>query len=244
MAPGIGRRFAQGSDHGGDKEVAAQLQGMGRGRILADDRDAARELLQQWPDGRNRHSRAADDHPKLALSRNRRATEHRRADVVPTMGRVFLLKPLCELDADGAKPDVDRALGHRLDDPAAQQRAFYCLISEEHREDRFCIAHRFRRTCRGGRALKRLGRAVPHGDRVALLHEQCGNAGAHLAQAKKRNTHFIPRLRTKPGLQSAGRAHEPTCLVLTYCWGASPPPAADFSTPIALPETTRFTRRF
>ncbi len=107
----IKKGFSQRRNHGGDEEIAAQLERVRAPGMLGDDGDAAAELLQQRTNFFDGSRCPAGRGPQLAGLGDMRTPKNRRRHILLPAAMVLLFELLRERDAQRAHCDMHRAFG-------------------------------------------------------------------------------------------------------------------------------------
>src|SRR5512146_3183812 len=102
-------------NHGADEEIAAQLYGVRLSRFFADDRDSARERLQDRPSAFNGRVDTSNHGPQPAFLRHVWPAKDWSSDKVNAALCVLHCKPLAESHADGAAGNVECSRRKRVE---------------------------------------------------------------------------------------------------------------------------------
>ena len=104
-------RLAEALQHRGDEEIAAELDQIGRGRLLGNGEEALPHRVEQGPVPRDRTLMAGDDDEEFRRGRGVGTAEDRRRNVNLAGVGVRFGQAVGQRDADGAHRDMRLARG-------------------------------------------------------------------------------------------------------------------------------------
>src|SRR5277367_6166520 len=245
-------RLSQTFDHRCEEEVAADLDQIGCGRLVANDEGSLADRVEQRLAAGDRWLSAGRDDKELGRRGGFGPAEHRRCDIDLASFAMGLSQPIGQRDADRAHRDMDGALAKRREPAAVTKHDFFDnrVLSEHGDDDR--VAPRLGQALGdlraiGDQCLRFFARAVIGCDVMAGFEKVPSHCLTHVAHADKANVHASLPHQALAGIDkstatcAASRrpfypAHPPLALSARYSWTKA---IAMLPSPTA--EATRFT---
>ena len=190
-----GEGLAEGLDHRGNHEIAAQLGRIGLGRVGAQHERLPSDGVEQGPAAFHHVRRAGGNHQQILARGSFRPSENRGAQVfLPVLPMRAGHTPR-QRHADGAARNVNRALRKRGDDAVfAEDHLFHRLVVGQHGHDGLRLATHARRGIRyagaiGNQSFRLISRAIENHHLMARAKQVSRQARAHTAQSNESNPH-------------------------------------------------------